>query len=324
MRKLAAGIALVILLITAHAGEAQDYPAARPVTIIVPHTPGSGVDIIARILVERMRETLGQSVVVENIPAAAGAVGVERTARSAPDGYTIAIGDQTSFVMSSLINSVRYDVLRDFEPVAMLTTSPPALVARTELPDKLSNLIARLRASAGSVSIGTFGKGSGPHILAVAFENMTGTRLQIVPYRGVAPALQDLVAGRLDLQISEVAGMLAHLRAGKLKAYAVLADRRSPAAPDVPTIEEAGGPRLHVTTWRGLWAPKATPRDVVAKLNRAVAVALADPEMQRRAADLGQEIVPREQQTPQALAAHHQAELKKWLPMVQAANARPD
>jgi tripartite-type tricarboxylate transporter receptor subunit TctC len=145
-----------------------------------------------------------------------------------------------------------------------------------------------------------------------------------VPYRGVAPALQDLVAGRLDLQFAEVAGMLAHLRSGKLKAYAVLSDRRSPAVPEVPTIDEAGGPRLHVTTWRGVWAPKGTPRDVIAKVNRAVAAALGDPDMQRRTADLGQEIVSRDQQTPQALAAHHRAEMTKWLPMIQAASARPD
>ena len=189
MRKLIAGIALFGLLGTAQPGQTQDYPA-RPVIMIVPHAPGGGVDIMARIVAERMRETLGQAVVVENVPAAAGAVGVERAARAVPDGYTIAAGDQTSFVMSSLANSVRYDVLKDFEPVALLSTSPPALVARTELPDKLGDLITRLRTSAGSVSVGTFGKGSGPYILAVAFENMTGTRLQMVPYRGVAPALQ--------------------------------------------------------------------------------------------------------------------------------------
>jgi tripartite-type tricarboxylate transporter receptor subunit TctC len=323
MRKLVAGIALVALLGTTHSGQTQEYPA-RPVTMIVPHAPGGGADVIARIVAERMRETLGQAVVVENIPAAAGAVGVERAARGAPDGYTIAVGDQTSFVISSLINPVRYDVLKDFEPIALLSTSPAVLVARTELPDSLTDLITRLRTSAGSMSVGTFGKGSGPHILAVAFEKMTGTRLQIVPYRGVAPALQDLIAGRLDLQFAEVAGMLPHLRGGKLKAYGVLADRRSAAAPEVPSLQEAGGPRLHVTTWRGLWAPKATPRDVIARLNRAVAAALSDPDLQKRAADLGQEIVPRDQQTPQALAAHHHAEMKKWLPMVQAAMARPD
>jgi tripartite-type tricarboxylate transporter receptor subunit TctC len=323
MRKLIAGIALVGLLGTAQPGQTQDYPA-RPVMMIVPHAPGGGVDIIARIVAERVGETLGQAVVVENVPAAAGTVGVERAARAAPDGYTIVAGDQTSFVVSTLTNSVRYDVLKDFEPVALLSTSPAALVARTELPDKLGDLVTRLQTSAGSVSVGTFGKGSGPYILAVAFENMTGTRLQIVPYRGVAPALQDLVAGRLDLQFAEVAGMLGHLRGGKLKAYAVLSDRRSPAAPEVPTIEEAGGPRLHVTTWRGVWAPKGTPAEVVVRINRAVMAALADPDLQRRAADLGQEIVPRDQQTPQALAAHHRAEMKKWLPMVQAANARPD
>jgi tripartite-type tricarboxylate transporter receptor subunit TctC len=323
MRKLIAGIALIGFLGTAESGQTQDYPA-RPVMMIVPNAPGGGVDIIARIVADRMRATLGQPVVVENVPAGAGAVGVERAARAASDGYSIVAGDQTTFVVSSLINSVRYDVLKDFEPIALLSTSPAALVARTELPDKLGDLIARLRTSAGSLSIGTFGKGSGPHILAVAFENMTGTRLQMVPYRGVAPALQDLVAGRLDLQFAEVAGMLPHLRGGKVKAYAVLSDRRSPAAPEVPTIEGAGGPRLHVTTWRGLWAPKGTPADVVTRLNRAVAAALADPDLQRRAADVGQEIVPRDQQTPQALAAHHQAEMKKWLPMVQAASARPD
>jgi len=292
--------------------------------MIVPHAPGGGVDIIARIVAERMRETLGQAVVVENVPAAAGAVGVERAARAAPDGYTFATGDQTSFVISGLTNSVRYDVLKDFEPIALLSTSPPALVARTELSEKLADLIARLRTSPGSVSVGTFGKGSGPYIVAVAFENMTRTRLQMVPYRGVAPALQDLIAGRLDLQIVEVAGMLAHLRGNKLKAYAVLSDRRSAAAPDVPTIEEAGGPRLHVTTWRAVWAPKGTPRDVIARINRAVAAALDEPDLQRRAADLGQEVVPRDQQAPQALAAHHRAEMTKWLPMIQAASARPD
>jgi tripartite-type tricarboxylate transporter receptor subunit TctC len=323
MRKLVAGIAVVGLLGIAQPGQAQDYPS-RPVMMIVPHTPGGGVDIIARIVAERMRETLGQAVVVENVPAAAGTVGVERAARAAPDGYTIATGDQTSFVISSLTNSVRYDVLNDFEPVALLSTSPPALVARNELPSSLAELVARLRASAGSVSVGTYGKGSGPHVVAVAFENMTGTRLQMVPYRGVGPALQDMVAGQLDLQFAEVAGMLGHLRGGKLKAYAVMAERRSPAAPEVPTIEEAGGPRLHVTTWRGVWAPKATPADVVAKLNRAVMAALDDPDVQRRAADLGQEIAPRDQQTPQALAAHHRAEMTKWLPMVRAAGARPD
>ncbi len=323
MRKLVACIALIGLLGTVQFGWAQDFPT-RPVMMIVPHAPGGGVDIIARVVAERMRDTLGQAVVVENIPAGAGTVGVERAARAAPDGHTIVAADQTSFVVSSLTNSVRYDVLKDFEPIALMSTSPPALVAQTELPDKLGDLIARLRTSAGSLSVGTFGKGSGPYILAVAFENMTGTRLQMVPYRGVAPALQDLIAGRLDLQIAEVAGMLSHLRSGKLKAYAVLSDRRSPAAPNVPTIDEAGGPRLHMTTWRGVWAPKGTPRDVITRINRAVTAALADPDLLRRAADLGQEIVPTDQQTPQALAAHHQAEMTKWLPLIQAASARPD
>jgi len=207
---------------------AQPFPS-RPITMIVPYPPGGPTDTLARIFAERLRASLGQPVIIENVGGGAGSIGVARAARAAPDGYTIATGDQTSFVISSLTNSVRYDVLKDFEPIALLSTSPPALVGRIELPEKLGDLIARLRTSAGSVSVGTFGKGSGPYIVAVAFENMTGTRLQMVPYRGVAPALQDLVAGRLDLQVVEVAGMLSHLRGGKLKAYAVLSDRRSPA-----------------------------------------------------------------------------------------------
>jgi tripartite-type tricarboxylate transporter receptor subunit TctC len=292
--------------------------------MIVPNAPGGGLDMIARLVAERMREKLGQPVVVENVPTAAGTVGVERAARALPDGYTIVAGDQTSFLVSGLTTPVRYDVLRDFEPIALLATSPPVLVARTGMPDSLREVITRLRASPGSVTLGTFGKGSGPHILAAAFESLTRTRLQIVPYRGVALALQDLIGGRLDLQLIELSGMLAHLRTGQLKSYGVLSQGRSLVAPDVPTIDEAGGPQLHVTTWRGLWAPKATPKDVIAKLNTAVvdSLSLSEPDLQRRAAELGQEIVPHDRQTPEALGTHHKAEMGRWLPMIQTANAR--
>lgn len=323
MRTLAVGLALAGLVGTGQLTQAQDYPT-RPVMMIVPHAAGGGTDIIARIVAERMRDPLGQPVVVENIPTAAGTVGVHRVARAAPDGYTIAAGDQTSFVISSITNAVHYDVLQDFEPVALLSTSPVALVTKSAIGRSLRELIAQLRANAGTVSAGTFGKGSGPHILATAFEKLTGTRLQTVSYRGVAPALQDLIAGRLDLMFVEVSGMLSHLRAGQLKAYAVLAENRLAVAPEIPTIEEAGGPPLHITTWRGLWAPRGTPTDVVAKLNRSVVAALSNATLQKRAADLGQEIAPPHQQTSQALAAHHIAEMKKWLPMIQAASARAE
>jgi tripartite-type tricarboxylate transporter receptor subunit TctC len=300
---------------------AQDY-SSRPITAIVPTAPGGGIDIVARIVADRMKTTLGQPVVIENIPAAAGTIGVGRLAQATPDGHTIGFGDQTTFIVSSLTNPVSYDVFKDFEPIALLSTSGAVLVGRNTLPPPdLKQLIAWLHANPGKATAGSFGQGSGPHILAVAFQNATATRFHIASYRGIAPALQDVIAGQLDLLFSEVAGMLPYLRSGSLKAYAVLARERSAAAPDVPTIDEAGGPPLHVTTWRGLWAPKGTPAPVIARLNAAVVEALSDAGVQKRIADIGQEIAPRAQQTPQGLAAHHRAEMDKWLPMVKAASA---
>jgi tripartite-type tricarboxylate transporter receptor subunit TctC len=313
-------LALLMTALPASLSRAQDYPA-RPITAIVPHAPAAGVDTAARIVADRMKAALGQPVVIENVPAAAGTVGVGRLAQAAPDGYTIAFGDQTSFVISSLTNPVRYDVFKDFEPIALLSASAAALVGRNALPPDLKQLIAWLRANPGKATAGSFGQGSGPHILAVAFQNMTGTRFQIASYRGVAPALQDLISGQLDLVVTELAGGLPHVRSGSVRAYAVLTRERAKAAPDIPTVEEAGGPPLHVTTWRGMWAPKGTPAPVIARLNAAVVETLADASVQKRIAEVGQEIVPRAQQTPQALAAHHRAEMEKWLPMVKAASA---
>lgn len=315
---------LVAVLMTALPGSlslAQDYPV-RPITAIVPQAAGGGVDILARIVADRMKNTLGQPVVIENVPAAAGTVGVSRLAQAAPDGHTIGFGDQTSFVISRLTNPVRYDVLKDLEPISLLSTGPVVLVGRNALPPPdLKQLIAWLRANPGKATAGSFGQGSGPHIVAVAFQSMTATRFHIAPYRGVAPALQDVISEQLDLLFIEIAGAISHLRSGSVKAYAVLARERSSAAPDIPTVEEAGGPPLHITTWRGMWAPKGTPATVIARLNAAAVQALGDASVQKRIAEVGQEIVPRARQTPQALAAHHRAEMEKWLPMIKAASA---
>jgi tripartite-type tricarboxylate transporter receptor subunit TctC len=303
---------------------AQDYPS-RPITLIVPLAAGGGADTLARILAERMRTTLGQPIVVENIPTAAGTVGVGRLAQAAPDGYTIGIGDQTTNVISSITTSVRYDVLNDFDPISLLSTSPVALVARkTMQAADMKQLIVWLRENSEGGTAASFGQGSGPHIISSAFQNLTGTRLRMVAYRGAAPAIQDVVSGQIDLVFVEQSVMKGHLRAGTIKAYAILAKSRSAAVPEVPTIEEAGGPPLLFVTWRGMWVPKGTPANVTKRLGSAVVEALSDPTVQKRIADVGQQIVPRDQQTPQALAAHHKAEIEKWMPMIKAANAKTD
>jgi tripartite-type tricarboxylate transporter receptor subunit TctC len=317
-------IIILLLMISPASVLAQDYPS-RPITLIVPLAAGGGTDTLARILAERMKAALGQPVVVENIPTAAGTVGVGRLAQAAPDGYTIGIGDQTSNVVSSLTNSVRYDVLNDFEPISLLSTSPVALVARKAMqaPD-LKQLIVWLRENPEGATAASFGQGSGPNIIGAAFQTLTGTKVRTVTYRGAAPAIQDLVGGQVDLMFVEQTTMIGHLRSGTIKAYAILAKRRSAAVPEVPTIEEAGGPPLHIVTWRGMWVPKGTSERVRKRLGSAVVEALSDPAVQKRIADVGQEIVPRAQQTPEALAAHHKAEIEKWTPMVKAANIKAD
>jgi tripartite-type tricarboxylate transporter receptor subunit TctC len=320
---------LIILLVTMLPGPiqvalAQDYPS-RPITLIVPLVAGGSVDTLARILAERMTITLGQSIVVENIPTAAGTVGVGRLAQAARDGYTIGMGDQTTNVISSITNSVRYDVLKDFYPISLLTTSPVTLVARKTMQARdLKELIVWLRKNPEGGTAGSFGQGSGPNIISAAFQNLTGTKLRMVTYRGNPLALQDVVSGQIDMLFVEQSNVMGHLRGGAIKAYATLAKDRSAVLPDIPTIEEAGGPQLHVVTWRGMWVPKGTPERVSKRLGSAVVEALSDPAVQKRIAEAGQEVVPRAQQTSHALAAHHKAEIEKWTPMIKAANIKAE
>ena len=303
---------------------AQDYPS-RPITLIVPFVAGGGVDTLGRILADRMKATLGQPIVIENIPTAAGSVGVGRLAQAAPDGYTIGIGDQTSHVVSSIVNPVRYDVLEDFEPISLLSTSPVALIARkTMQAADLKQLIVWLRENPDGATVASFGQGSGPNIVGATFQRLTGTKFRMVTYRGNAAAIPDLISGQIDLMFVEQSIMMGHLAGGSIKAYAILAKSRSAAVPEIPTIEEAGGPPLHIVTWRGMWVPKGTPAHVSKRLGSAVVEALSDPAVQKRIAEVGQEVVPPVHQTPQALAAHHKAEFEKWTPMIKAANIKTD
>lgn len=317
---LAAIAGVSVLLIGSSAG-AQQYPT-RPITAIVPHAPGGGTDITARIVTDKMKEILGQPMVVENIAAAAGTVGVARLASAPADGYTIGIGDQTSFVISGLAYKPSYDVLSDFQPISLLSTSAAVLLARKSLPPATAKeLIDWVKANPGGATVATFGRGSGPFITAIALQNMTGIRLRAVTYQGVAAGMQDLIAGSVDLSIAETGAALPHVRSGAIKFYGVLSNSRAIAAPDLPTIEESGGPPLYSVTWRGLWGPKGMSKDVIERLNQSIVTALNDPGVQKRIAEAAQQIAPLAMQSPQGLAAYHKASLETLAPLVKAAAA---
>ncbi len=280
---------------------------------------------MARALGERMRSTLGQTLLIENVTGAGGSIGVGRAVQAAPDGYTISMGNTGTHVATGAIYPLKYDLLGDLEPLALLATNPMVVVAKAGMAaQNLRELIDWLRANPNRVAAGTAGVGSGSHIAAVYFETATGTKFNFVPYRGTGPALQDLVAGQIDIIVDQASNSMAQIQAGRIKAYAVAANKRLPAASNVPTVDEAGLPGFHVSVWTALWVPKGTPRDVIAKLNAAVVDALADPTVRQRFADAGLEIPPREQQTPEALAAHHKAEIEKWWPIIKAANIKAE
>jgi tripartite-type tricarboxylate transporter receptor subunit TctC len=290
--------------------------------MVVPFPPGGGTDVIARIVAERIAALLGQSVIVENVTGAGGNIGAGRVARASPDGYTIGIGQSATHVFNGATYVLPYDLLNDFEPVALLSTTPFMLVAKSALPAKdLREFIAWLKANPDKASQGT-PVGSVPHVAGVLFQKETGTRFQFVPYRGGAPALQDLVAGNIDMLITDPTTSLSQARAGRIKAFAVAAKARLALAPDIPTVDEAGLPGFYASLWDGLWLPKSTPKNITLKLNVAVMDALADPRVRARLAEIGQQIFPREQQTPEALAALQKAEIEKWWPIIKAAKIK--
>src|SRR5712691_490134 len=322
MSKLHVVLTLLTALATAAEAGAQTYPS-RPLTMVVPYSAGGPTDTIARIMAEGMRASLGQTIIVDNTTGAAGTIGVGRVARAAPDGYTIGIGHGGTHVVNAAIYALQYDVLNDFEPVAMIATNPQLIVAKKAVPaSNLQELIAWLKANSATATQGTAGHGSASHVSGVYLQSVTGARFQFVPYRGAGPAMQDLVAGQIDIMIDQAANSLPQVRAGTIKAYAVTDKARLAAAPEIPTVDEAGAPGLHIAIWHALWMPKGTPGSIIARLNAAVVAALADAGVRKRLADLGQEIPPREQQTPEVLVAYHKAEIEKWWPIIKAANIK--
>ena len=301
---------------------AASYPT-RPITVVVPFPAGGPADVIARVIGERMRATLGQPLVIENVSGAGGSIGVRRVVSAVPDGYTLSIGQLNSHVFSGAAYAVRYDLLKDLAPVALLTTNPQMIVGKKDLPpNNLKELIDWLKENPDQGSYGTPGFGSPSHVWGIHFQNNTGARFRFVPYRGAAPAIQDVLAGQIDLTCLQASDLLPQVRSGNVKAYAVLAAKAWAQAPDIPTVDAAGVPGLHMPFWHGLWAPANTPSEIIAQLTAATVEALNDPSVRRRFADIGQDIFSTEQQTPQALAALQKSEIEKWWPVIKAANIK--
>ena len=293
--------------------------------MIAPFPAGGPSDALARILSEPIRAALGQPVVIENVAGAGGNIGVGRLVRAAPDGYTVGIGQWGTHVVNAITYSLQYDVLHDFEPIALLAVTPQLIIARKNFPaNSVKELVDWLKANPDKATAATVGAAGGAQVSAIYFQQATGTNFGFVPYRGGAPAMQDLVAGQVDIMFDQAANALGQVRGGGIKALAVLTRERWQALPDVPSIDEAGVPSFYLSYWHGLWAPKGTPKEIIGKLNGAVVNALADPGVRQRFADIGQEVWPRDRQTPEALAAHHKAETEKWWPIIRASNLRAE
>ncbi len=304
------------LLAGAWRARADDYPA-HVITLVVPYPAGGPTDTIARILSERMQAVLGQTVIIENVSGAGGAIGVGKVAHAAPDGYTISIGHTQTAVFNPLIMKLDYDAVNDLAPVSLIADTPIWIVARKDLPaTDVKSLIAWLKEKDGKATMGTVGVGGPTDIAARLFQKETGASFQIVPYRGGAPQLEDMLGGHIDFVFGQASTYVPYVGNGQLKAFAVLQPKRWWAAPDVPTLDELGYHDIDASFWHGMWVPKATSPAIIAKLNAAVRTSLADPAVQERFKKVGQEIWPADHQTPEALAAKQKAEIAKWTPVI--------
>jgi len=320
--KLSVVAAIAGLIVSTSSAAAETFPS-RPITIIVPFAAGGPTDTIGRILAQHMTGTLGQAVVIENVTGAAGSIAVGRAARAAPDGYTISIGHVGTHVINGAIYKLQYDLVTDLVPVALVASNPQLIVGKKAIPaDDLKGFIGWLKANPDKATEGHAGVGSPSQVAGVYFQNQTGTRFQYVPYRGSGPIMQDMMAGQIDFTFDQAANSLPQVRGGTIKAYAVTAKTRLAAAPEIPTVDEAGLPGFYISVWHGLWVPKGTPQEIVDRLDSAVKAALADDKVSTRLKELGQDIPPPDQQTPQGLGAMQKAEIEKWWPLIKAADIK--
>jgi tripartite-type tricarboxylate transporter receptor subunit TctC len=303
---------------------AQAYPT-RPITVVVPFAPGGLADLIGRIVADGMRTSLGQSLIIENVGGAAGSIGAGRVARATPDGYTLVLGIWNTHVANGAIYALQYDIVKDFEPIALLADAPMLLVAHRSVPaNDLKEFIAWLKANPDKASMGTVGAGSPPHLLGVLLQKETGTRFGLVAYRGAGTVIHDVVSGQIETTFINPATSLPHVRAGSIKAFVVTAKSRLTAAPDIPCADEAGLPGFYFSLWAGLFAPKGTPKDIINRLNAAAVGTFDDPSIRQKLADQGFELPPRAQQTPEALASYQKVEIEKWWPIIKAAGIKPE
>ena len=323
MRKLlAALIAALIGLAWGGLAVAQDYPV-RPITMIVPFPAGGATDTLARFLGERLRAILGQPVIIENVGGAAGSIGVGRAVRSAADGYSLSIGTSTTHVLTGGLYKLQFDLLTDLDPIILIGSEPLLIVGKKSLPaDDMNGLIAWLKDNPDKASVGIAGVGATGHLTGISFQKATGTKFQFVPYRGNGPAMQDLLAEQIDFMIEPSSNFKALLDAGSVKPFAVTGRTRLPSSPDIPTADEAGLPGFFASLWYGLWVPKGTPKNIIIKLNATMVQVLADPSVKQRLGELGIEITPLAQQSPEALLVFQKAEAERWWPIIKAANLK--
>jgi len=318
VRKPIAAVALALFAGIA-AAQAQNFPT-RPITLIVPFPPGGSTDTAARILGERMRQPLGQTVVIENAGGAGGSIALGRVARAAPDGYTIDIGQWDTHV-GNIIYPLNYGLQKDFEPIGLISINPQLMIARKDFPaGDLKGLVAWMKANPGKATL--VEQTAAAKLSGIQMQQATGTTVLFIPFRGAGPAMQAMLGGQVDLMVLQAAAALPQARAGAVKIIANLSPKRSAAIPDVPTSDESGIPGLYAAGWFGLFGPKGMPKQVVARINAAMVEALADPALKARFSDLGLDVASRELQAPEGLAAFHKAEIDKWWPIIKAAGIK--